>query len=143
MDPEKDLVRSTVSFDAIVKYALRKVAIHKAINCTPHKIVIAKLEAYGFSFNALQLIHSYVIISNEGSNMATNGDDNTPYALDKDISAVVTKLENGSCILFQWLSDNALKEDTRKYHLLSSVSDNKIAASINNNVMYNEDDAVY
>ena len=57
-------------------------------------------------------------------------------ALDKDIDSVITKLENNSCNLFQWLSDNALKANPRKSHLLFKY--NIIAASINNNLIYNE-----
>ena len=32
----------------------------KAFNCLPHDLLIAKLNAYGFSNNALQLIYSYL-----------------------------------------------------------------------------------
>ena len=149
----------------------------KAFDCVSHDRIIVKLEAYGFSLNALKLMYSYMttrfqnvrintkyslwseiisgvpqgyilvpllfniylcdlFISNEGSTIANYADDNTLYALDKDINSVITKLENDSCNLFQWLS--GLEANPRKSHLLLSVPDNKIAASINNNLIYNE-----
>ena len=62
----------------------------------------------------------------------------TTHALYKDINLGITKLENDSYNLCQWLSDNAIKANPRKSHLLVNVSDNKIAASINNNLTFNE-----
>ena len=32
----------------------------KALDCIPHDLIIAKLEAYGFHIDALKLIHDYL-----------------------------------------------------------------------------------
>ena len=34
--------------------------LSKAFDCLPHELRIAKLHSYGFSTNALRLIHSYL-----------------------------------------------------------------------------------
>ena len=34
--------------------------LSKAFDCLPHDLIIAKLNAYGFSFSALRLIHDYL-----------------------------------------------------------------------------------
>ena len=34
--------------------------LSKAFDCLNHELLIAKLSAYGFSPNALQLVHSYL-----------------------------------------------------------------------------------
>ena len=34
--------------------------LSKAYDCLPHDLLIAKMEAYGFDFNSLCLMHSYL-----------------------------------------------------------------------------------
>ena len=61
------------------------------------------------------------------------------YLCDLFISNKGSNITNyDSCNLFKWLSDNNLKANPRKSHLLLNISDNKIVASINNNKIYNE-----
>ena len=41
--------------------------LSKAFACLPHELLIAKLHSYGFSLNALRLIHSYLTNRRQGS----------------------------------------------------------------------------
>ena len=35
--------------------------LSKAYDCLPHDLLLAKMEAYGFSVDSLKLIHSYLV----------------------------------------------------------------------------------
>ena len=45
--------------------------LSKAFDCTPHDLIIAKLEAHGFLIDALKLIHDY--LSNRKQRVKVNG----------------------------------------------------------------------
>ena len=133
--------------------------ISKAFDCLSHELLIAKLEAYGFSTSALKLIHSYLserkqrtkinasysswhdILSGvpqgsilgpllfniflcdmflmlENADFASYADDNTPYTTGENIKEVVTKLKKETLSLFKWFSDNQMKANPDKCHLL-------------------------
>ena len=133
--------------------------LSKAFDCINHRLLIAKLEAYGFSYESLKYIYSYLInrkqrtkINNsysswafpdmgvpQGSNLGpplfniytndifffidnkllTNfADDNTPYQIGKCLKCVIENLENDALILDKWFSDNYLKMNAEKCHLL-------------------------
>ena len=42
------------------KYGVLLTDLSKAFDCLPHDLIIAKLQAYGFDYLALKLIHSYL-----------------------------------------------------------------------------------
>ena len=67
-------------------------------------------------------------------------DDNTPYAVEKDIDSVISTLKTDSQFLFKWLSNNALKANPKKSHLLLNTSDTSIGILINDKLILNEND---
>ena len=135
--------------------------LSKAFDCLSHKLLIAKLHAYGFSLNALRLVHSYLTnrkqrtkINNKYSSreeilfgvpqgsilgpllfdifrfdvffimneteFASYTDDNTPYTSSQNVDNVIRTLVNDSVSLFKWFSNNQMKTNKDKYHLLSN-----------------------
>ena len=145
--------------------------LSKAFDCLIHDLMIAKLHAYGFSYQSLILLHDYLthrfqrvrVNSNYSSwreilngvpqgsilgpmlfniylsdlflfapksNIANYADDNSPYACKKDINSVITQLEEDSNLLLQWCSNNALKANPEKFHLILSNMDETLSANI-------------
>ena len=51
-------------------------------------------------------------------------DDNTPFATCDSIYDVIKTLENDSIKLFKWFSDNKMKGNKDKCHLLMSTNEN-------------------
>ena len=135
----------------------------KAFDCIDHELLIAKLNAYGFSLTALKLVLSY--LSNrkqrtkinssysswleiifavpqgsilgpllfsvflldlffiiENTDIASYADNNTPYIRTDDIDGVIKSLEEASATLFKWFSDNLMKSNADKCHLLGSTN---------------------
>ena len=136
--------------------------LSKAFDCLPHELLLAKLNAYGFSLSALRLIRSYLFnrqqrtkinksysyweeISFEvprGSilgpllfnifmcdlfileeiDFASYADDNTPSASEATPENVLSSLESCSASLFEWFSNNQMKANPEKCHLLMNVN---------------------
>ena len=138
--------------------------LSKAFDCLSHELLLAKLHAYGFSFAALRLIHSYLTNKKQRTKVnssynsweeilfgvpqgsilgpllfsiflcdmffvmndigfASYADDNTPYISSDSIEDVIRILENDSIKLFKWFSDNMMKANKDKCHVI--VSSNK------------------
>ena len=77
----------------------------------------------------------------EDYDMANYADDSTLYNADKNVESVVNNLEHSSSILFKWLTDNYMKVNTGKSHLL--VSGNaRSKAKIDNNYTESEKEQV-
>ena len=49
---------------------------------------------------------------------ASYADDNTPYRSANTIDKIIQSLEHDSMMLFQWFSDNQMKANISKWHLL-------------------------
>ena len=137
--------------------------LSKAFDCLDHELLIAKLNAYGFSLTALKLVHSYLsnrkqrtkinssysswleiifgvpqgsilgpLLFNvflidlffiiENTDIASYADDNTAYISADDIDGVIKSLEEASETLFKWFSDNLMKSNPDKCHLLISTN---------------------
>ena len=137
--------------------------LSKAFDCLDHELLIAKLNAYGFSLTALKLVRSYLsnrkqrtkinssysswleiifgvpqgsilgpLLFNvflidlffiiENTDIASYADDNTPYISADDIDGVIKSLEEASATLFKWFSDNLMKSNADKCHLLISTN---------------------
>ena len=58
------------------------------------------------------------------TDFASYADDNTPYPQADNIDEVITILENDSFQLFKWFSDNQMKANKDKFHLVISNNDN-------------------
>ena len=133
--------------------------LSKAFDCLDHDLLLAKLDAYGFSPNALKLICSY--LSERRQRVKVNGtfstwcyskmgvpqgsvlgpllfnifindifylvndtevcnyaDDTTLYVGNKNLRTVLSKLEKDTILLSEWFSDNFMKLNEEKSHLL-------------------------
>ena len=151
--------------------------LSKAFDCINHELLIAKLHAYGFSFESLTFIQSYLTnriqrvkinssfseYSNvesgvpQGSisgplffnificdlffddidiDLANYADDTTPYAYDLELDKVIESLEKNIDKLFHWFSDNFLKANPDKCHLLINTDEN-VALKIKNETITN------
>ena len=66
------------------------------------------------------LIDLFFIIEN--TDIASYADDNTPYISTDDIDGVIKSLEEGLATLFKWFSDNLMKSNADKCHLLISTN---------------------
>ena len=64
-------------------------------------------------------------------NVAIYADDNTPYAIETNITSLVGDIETDAAILIKWFRDNYLKMNEDKCHLLiTNQEDGCISASI-------------
>ena len=57
--------------------------------------------------------------------IANNADDNIPHATNKHLQTVLKDLEQGSNTLLKWFTDNLVKENPEKYHLLLSKNEKR------------------
>ena len=67
----------------------------------------------------------------ENIGIASYADDNMPYTTGNSIEEVIQKLENAAKTLFPWFSDNQMKTNPGKCHLLCS-SNSEISLTIKN-----------
>ena len=88
----------------------------------------------------IYLAHLFLLMKDE--NRANYADDNTPYALENDIDAVLNKLERDSVILLQWFAQNVMKANSDKSHLLLSNSNLNLSANISGNQISNENNVI-
>ena len=58
----------------------------------------------------------------EDTDIASYGDDNTPYVIADNIDAVIKSLEEASEVLCKWFNDNLMKINTGKCHLFVSTN---------------------
>ena len=153
--------------------------LSKAFDCLNHALLIAKLEAYGFSYSSLALIHSYLTsrkhrtkVNNffstwaeittgvpQGSilgpllfniylndifyfvderNLTNYADDNTPYSIDANVGALLNSLMQNTSVLVKWFSDNYLKMNADKCHLLITNNENEEHITIDDETIKSE-----
>ena len=144
----------------------------KAFDCFDNELLIAKLNASGFSLTALKLVHNYLsnrkqrikinpthnsfleiifgvpqgsiliplffniflidlFFITEDTDIASYADGNTRYVVADNIDGVIKSLEEASEILFKWFSDNLIRINADKFHLLVSTN-NTVKMKIGN-----------
>ena len=57
--------------------------------------------------------------------IANYADDNTPHTTNKHLETVLKDLGQGSDTSLKWFTDNLLKANSEKYHLLVSTSEKR------------------
>ena len=138
--------------------------LSKAFDCLSHELIIAKLNAYGFSLSALKLMQSYLserkqrtkinqayssweeihfgvpqgsilspILLNiflsdllfvvQNVDFASYAEDNTIYDPGDSIDEVIFSLQESSKKLFKWFTDNQMKTNEDKRHLIVSTNE--------------------
>ena len=68
----------------------------------------------------------------KGSDIVNYADDNTPFTCKGNINLVIKQLEKDSTILLNWFSNNALKANPDKFHLLLSDPNEDINIIVDN-----------
>ena len=68
--------------------------------------------------------------------IASYADDNTPYTCGDDLNTVLESLESSTNTLFKWFSDNSMKSNAKKCHLLTK-SDNPVSVKIGDTEIIN------
>ena len=69
------------------------------------------------------------------SDIANYADDNTPYSVEDTLDSLLGALENDTDILIQWFSDNYLKLNADKCHLLISNHNKDICINVEDEVI--------
>ena len=64
------------------------------------------------------------------SNIANYADDNSPYACKANSDLVITQLQEDTSKLLRWFSDNSLKANPDKFHLITSDTDENISITV-------------
>ena len=59
-------------------------------------------------------------------------DDNTPYVCSENVHVTLEKLEQVGKVVFEWFSNNFLKENADKCHLILSTGEHKVIKNSNN-----------
>ena len=72
----------------------------------------------------------------EEADMMSYTDDNTPYVCSENIDVILEKLEEVGKVLFEWFSNNFLKANADKCHLILST-DELFSINIDNKVIKN------
>ena len=91
----------------------------------------------GFNFSKIYHLYdeyyffNWLVLYNRGYWYCCYVDDNTPYLSADNINGVIKSLEEASEILFKWFSDNLMKINADKCHLLVSTN-NTVKIKIGN-----------
>ena len=71
------------------------------------------------------------------SDIANYADDNSPFSCNKDIESVILQLEKDSKSLLAWVSNNGLKANPDKFHLILNNPDETYYINIQNCKIFN------
>ena len=70
-------------------------------------------------------------------NFAAYADDNTPYFCDKNLEVLLSKLQICALKLFEWFSNNHMKINSDKCHLILSYNDENKKIELNGEIINN------
>ena len=73
----------------------------------------------------------------EESDVANYADDNSAYACKEDIHSVIKQLEKDSRTLLEWVTNNVLKANPDKFHLLLNSVDNNLSIIVDQHEIAN------
>ena len=73
-----------------------------------------------FAFKHISMLFLYM----SDTDFASYADDNAPYVSADTIDEVIERLETASGKLFKWFTDNRMKANQDKYHLIISKNEN-------------------
>ena len=121
--------------------------LSKAFDCIDHELLIVKLHAYGFNIKSLEFIPSYLydriqrVKINSSFSHWSKIESGIPQgsikgSLDLKLENIVKLLEENADKLFDWFSNNYLKANPDKYHLLVNTTGN-IRISVRNEIISN------
>ena len=82
---------------------------------------------------------SDLFLFTDTSNLVNYADDNTPYVCKDDINSVINHLKDDSETLLQWFSNNTLKANPDKFHLILSEPDSTVKINIAENEINNNE----
>ena len=82
------------------------------------------------------------MLSIQDRDICNYADDTTIYACDNNLDTVIARLENGSNIIIQWFTDNFIKLNTDKCHLLilGGNSNQQITVNVGDSVIENTEE---
>ena len=83
-----------------------------------------------------------LLLSIEDTDIYNYADDTTIFACDKNLGSVIARLENDSSRIIQWFTDNFMKLNTDKCHLmvLGRNSNKKVTVNVGNSVIENTEE---
>ena len=70
-------------------------------------------------------------------NFAAYADDNTPYFCDENLDVLLSKLQICALKLFEWFSNNHIKMNSEKCHLIRSSNDENKKIKLNGEAVNN------
>ena len=73
------------------------------------------------------------------SDIANYADDNSPYVVDTTIESVMNRLESDTTTLLNWVSDNSLKANPDKFHLLLSSKNHNLSIKVDERSIKNSE----
>ena len=157
--------------------------LSKAFDCIKHDLLLAKLNAYGFSREALRFGNSFLenrhqrvkingsfsafkqlflgvpqgsvpgplfyniyindlLLSIQDTDICNYADDTTLYTCDNNLDNVIARLENDSNIVIKWFTDNFMKLNTDKCHLLilGRNSNQQVTVNVGDSVIENTEE---
>ena len=82
---------------------------------------------------------SDLFLFTKNSDIANYADNSSPYVVDTTIESVMKHLESDTTTLLKWVSDNSLKANPDKFHLLLSSKNNSLSIKVDERSIKNSE----